>query len=155
MIVGYIEGGMWQVTRDGEPAKDSAYWQQCANEYGQKYSDACRQYYAGKNDKRTSKYRLLKADMSLFNCFTTVCELYRLRELKREAATAAAPAPEEEEEEDWLCYECGCDCEDECATFTHLPGMYCADCAIPHTEQMRADNDAALAKYQAEKAAAN
>lgn len=154
-IVGCIEGGMWQVSREGEPVKDSAYWQQSANEYGERYSAACRQYYGGKNDKRTKKYRLLKADISLFNCFTTICELYRLREVKREAeaAKAAAPAEPEEDEDDWLCCECGCDCDDDLHTFTHLPGNYCADCAIPHTEQLRIDNDAAKAKYQAEKAA--
>lgn len=102
MIVGCIEGGMWQVSGEGEPKKDSAYWEKSANEYGERYSAACRQYYAGKNDKRTSKYRLLKADMSLFNCYTTICYLYHRRELKREAAVVALAAKAAEAKEKHL-----------------------------------------------------
>jgi hypothetical protein len=156
MIVGCIEGGMWQVTREDQEVKDSAYWQKSANEYGERFSAVCRQYYAGKNDKRTSKYRLLKKDMSLFNCYTTICELYRLRELKREAAAppaeAVAGAPAPEEEEDWLCTDCGDDCGDDLNTFTHLEGQYCADCAIPHTAEMKDDNDEAKEKHLANQA---
>lgn len=85
-IVGCIEGGMWGYIREGVEPRDSAFWQQSADNFSERYSAACREYYAPNSDKRTKKYRLLKADMSLFNCYTTICVLYRHRELKREAA---------------------------------------------------------------------
>jgi hypothetical protein len=82
-IVRCLEGGMWSVTHPGEPVKNSDYWLDNYKGYMRKYQRACAGYYTP-GDKRTKSYRLLKADMSLFNNFATVCELYYRRELKRE-----------------------------------------------------------------------
>ena len=90
-IVGCMERGMWSVTRAGDPPKDSNYWLNCYKEYMLKYQRACRDYYAPNTDKRTKRYRLLKADMTLYNNFASICELYYRRELKREGLPDAVP----------------------------------------------------------------
>ena len=90
-IVRCIEGRMWSVTREGEPPKDSAYWLNCHKEYMVKYQQTCRAYYAPNTDKRTKQFRQLKADMTLYGCFITICELYYRRELKREGKPDALP----------------------------------------------------------------